>query len=55
VAGLQLPRRQRRRLRRHLVRGSDASHAARPRVPRPRCAAVLPRLRRELPDLARAR
>ena len=43
VAGLQLPRRRRRRLGRHLVRGHPDPGAPRPAVPRPRRPAEVPR------------
>ena len=44
LAGVQLPRRERRRLRRHVVRRAHATHVRLGRaVPRPRRAAALPR------------
>ena len=53
LAGLQLLRRQRRRLGRHLVRGTAApDRRARPPVPAPRRAVVLLPLRPGLPALA---
>ena len=53
MAGVQLPRRRRRRKGRHVVRdGGSPAGAARPPVPEPRRAAALPQLRPALPALA---
>ena len=53
LAGLQLPRRRRRRARRHLVRDAGPPAVpARPAVPEPRRPAALPQVRPALPALA---
>ena len=54
VAGVQLPRREGQRLRRHVVREGRAEHgAAGPCFPAPRSAAAVPEVRPRLPALAR--
>ena len=53
VAGLQLPRRRRQRLGRHVVREGGPEHrGARPHVHPPRCAATVAQVRRRLRALA---